>query len=106
MITNLTDLHKSGWTLPADLYTTEDAFQADLNVLKKNWLYVATEDGLLLCFDVATGKIEKTIRDFGIETSGKDNAEISGLVHHVHKSLLGGYSNDKGLKRGRLVLWK
>ena len=70
------------------------------------WLYVATEDGLLLCFDVATGKIEKTIRDFAIETSGKDNAEISGLVHHVHKSLLGGYSNDKGLKRGRLVLWK
>jgi len=70
------------------------------------WLYVATEDGLLLCFDVATGKIEKTIRDFGVETSGKENAEISGLVHHVHKSLLGGYSNDKGLKRGRLVLWK
>ena len=70
------------------------------------WLYVATEDGLLLCFDVATGKIEKTIRDFGIETSGKENAEISGLVHHVHKSLLGGYSSDNGLKRGRLVLWK
>lgn len=70
------------------------------------WLYVATEDGLLLCFDAATGKIEKTIRDFGIETSGKENTEISGLLHHVHKSLLGGYSNDKSLKRGRLVLWK
>lgn len=70
------------------------------------WLYVATEDGLLLCFDVATGKIEKTVRDFAVETSGKDNSEISGLVHHVNKSLLGGYSNDKSLKRGRLVLWK
>jgi outer membrane protein assembly factor BamB len=70
------------------------------------WLYVATEDGLLLCIDVATGKLEKTIRDFAVETSGKENSEISGLVHHVNKSLLGGYSNDKSLKRGRLVLWK
>ena len=70
------------------------------------WLYVATEDGLLLCFDVATGKLEKTIRDFAVETSGKENSEISRLVHHVNKSLLGGYSNDKSLKRGRLVLWK
>ena len=70
------------------------------------WLYVATEDGLLLCFDVATGKLEKTIRDFAVETSGKENSEISGLVHHVNKSLLGGYSNDKSLKRGRMVLWK
>ena len=70
------------------------------------WVYVSTEDGLLLCYDVSTGRIEKTIRDFAVESSGSDTAEISGLVHHVHKSLLGGYSNDKGLKRGRLTLWK
>jgi len=70
------------------------------------WVYVSTEDGLLLCYDVSTGRIERTIRDFAVESSGSDTAEISGLVHHVHKSLLGGYSNDKGLKRGRLTMWK
>ena len=72
------------------------------------WLYVATEDGLLLCYDIATGRIEKTIRDFAEETTGKSDAsaEIVGLTHHVHKSILGGYSNSTGQRRGRLTLWK
>ena len=29
------------------------------------WLYATTESGLCICFDLASGRIEKLIRDFG-----------------------------------------
>ena len=61
-------------------------------------------------FDVNTGKVEKIIRSFAEECSsgrGENKAcEISGLVCHPHRGFVGGYSNDKGQKRGILTLWK
>jgi WD40 repeat-containing protein SMU1 len=77
-----------------------------------HWLYCITEDGICCVFDILTGKIEKSLRNFGEETTSKSkdgsksSAEISGLVHHPHKGVLAAFSNDKGQKKGQLVLWK
>lgn len=74
------------------------------------WLYLATEDGLCCCFDVSTGKIEKTIRGFAEESTGSTGggrtAEVAALAHHPQSSLLAAYSSEKGQKRGLLTLWK
>jgi len=70
------------------------------------WLYAVTEDGSCLCFDVSSGKLEKKIQDFGIETTGKGGIEVTGILHHPHKAILAGYSSNKLLKRGLLTLWK
>jgi len=70
------------------------------------WLYAVTEDGSCFCFDVSSGKLEKKIQDFGIETTGKDNIEVTEILHHPHKAILAGYSSNKHLKRGLLTLWK
>ena len=71
------------------------------------WLYAVTAKGVCMVFDIASGKVEKTIQDFGIEsTGGKANYEVTGVVHHPHKGMLGAYSTSSGLKRGLLTLWK
>lgn len=75
------------------------------------WLYAIKEDGVCCVFDVWTGKLEKTIRDFGSETTrtlkeSQTSAEISSILHHPTKSILAAFSSDKGQKRGQLVLWK
>jgi hypothetical protein len=63
-------------------------------------------------FDILTGKIEKSIRHFGEETTSKSKdgskmkAEITGIVHHPQKGILAAFSNDKGQKKGQLQLWK
>ena len=77
-----------------------------------HWLYCVTEDGVCCVFDVATGKPETSLRSFGEETTSKSkdggghDAEITALVHHPHKGILAAFSNNKGQKKGQLVLWK
>lgn len=71
------------------------------------WFYAITEGGLCICFDIATGRVEKLIRDFGVEsTGGKSNIEITSVVHHPNKGILGAYSSSSSLKRGLLTVWK
>ncbi|KAL7543243.1 hypothetical protein ACHAXR_012597 [Thalassiosira sp. AJA248-18] len=73
------------------------------------WLFVAADDGKCVVFDVNTGKVEKIIRSFAEECSsgrGEKVCEMSGLVCHPSRGFVGGYSNDKGQKRGILTLWK
>jgi WD40 repeat-containing protein SMU1 len=72
------------------------------------WLYIAADDGKCVVFDVGTGKVEKVIRSFVCGGGRSDDrpCEVSGLVCHPHRGYVGGYSNDKGQKRGILALWK
>lgn len=70
------------------------------------WLYLVTDSGICLCFDVSSGAIEQTIDDFGEETSGKPGIEVSGLVHHPLKGILAAFSSSKAQKRGLLTIWK
>ena len=73
------------------------------------WLFVAADDGKCVTFDVTTGNVEKIIRSFAEEcSSGRSErpCDISGLICHPNRGFVGGYSNDKGQKRGILTLWK
>ena len=73
------------------------------------WLYVAADDGKCVVFDVNTGKAEKIIGSFAAECGsgrGERPCEVSGIVCHPHRGFVGGFSNDKGQKRGILTLWK
>ena len=67
-----------------------------------HWLYCVKEDGVCCVFDIATGKLETSLRKDG----GSHTAEITALVHHPHKGILAAFSNNKGQKKGQLVLWK
>ena len=73
------------------------------------WLYMIREDGKCCIFDVQSGQLERTIHDFAkrcISSSTTVTAEISSMAHHPIDSILAAFSNDKGQKRGKLVLWK
>lgn len=71
------------------------------------WLFVAADDGKCVVFDVGTGKAEKVIRSFTCGSGESDKpCEVTGIICHPHRGLIGGYSNDKGQKRGILALWK
>jgi WD40 repeat-containing protein SMU1 len=75
------------------------------------WLYAVKENGACCVFRVATGDLTKTISDFAAEstrmpTESKTLAEISAVASHPTKSIVGAYSNNKGQKRGQMVLWK
>ena len=77
-----------------------------------HWLYAVTEEGVCCVFDIATGKLEKSLRSFAAETTSKAKdgskfiPEISEIVHHPKKGILAAFSNNKGQKKGQLVLWK
>ena len=76
-----------------------------------HWLYCVTEAGVCCVFDIVTGRLEKSLRSFAEETTSKSKdgstrAEITTLVHHPRKGVLAAFSNDKGQKKGQLVLWK
>lgn len=94
------------------VYTRDDVQGTDFlaaSVSPSNqWLYVAADDGKCVVFDIQTGTVQKIIRSFAEECSTKSEkaSEISGIVHHPHRGMIGGYSNDKGQKRGILTLWK
>jgi len=72
------------------------------------WLYVVSQKGIMTCFDVSTGKVHKSILDFGIQcTSGAQSViAMTGLVHHPYKGIIGAYSRDPSQKRGLLTLWR
>mmetsp|Transcript_21247 Transcript_21247/g.44313 ORF Transcript_21247/g.44313 Transcript_21247/m.44313 type:complete len:778 (+) Transcript_21247:104-2437(+) len=76
----------------------------------ERYLFVAADDGKCVVFDIHTGKVEKIIRSFAEDCSSGGRSgkacEISGLVCHPHRGFIGGYSSDKGQKRGILGLWK
>ena len=98
------------------VYTRDDVqgsdFLAATVSASNQFLFVAADDGKCVVFDVPTGKVEKIIRSFAEDCSssvGRSTGkacEISGLVCHPHRGFVGGYSNDKGQKRGILTLWK
>ena len=95
------------------VYTRDDVQDSDFlaaNVSSSNqYLFVAASDGCCVVFDVTSGNVEKIIRSFAEEcSSGRSEkpCEISGIVCHPHGGFVGGYSNDKGQKRGILTLWK
>ena len=70
------------------------------------WLFVAADDGNCVVFDVNTGNVEKIILSFAEECSSgrsEKGCDISGLVTHPHRGFVGGYSNDKGQKRGKVL---
>lgn len=73
------------------------------------WLYVAADDGKCVVFSIDSGSVEKIVRSFAEECSaGSEKAsDITGVVHHPHRGIIGGFSNDKSFqKRGILTLWK
>lgn len=63
---------------------------------KEKWLYCCTDSGLLYCFDLKTGSIEKCLE--------AADSTITGMCSHPHKGLLGTWSKNK--KGGALKLWK
>ena len=99
-------------------YTRDDVQASEYlaaNVSPSNqYLYIAASDGKCVVFDIELGTVEKIIHDFADECSisGKGRSEnektceISGIVCHPHGGYIGGYSNNKGQKRGLLTLWK
>jgi WD40 repeat-containing protein SMU1 len=70
------------------------------------WLYLVTDGGVCHCFDVESGSVEQTIHDFGTETTGKPDIEVSELVHHPLKGHLAAFSSSKAQKRGLVTIWK
>ena len=98
-------------TFENDASTGGKVFVAATVSPSNNWLYCVTEGGDCCCFDIVTGRLEKTLRSFADETiskskDGSTTAEITTLIHHPHKGVLAAFSNDKGQKKGQLVLWK
>lgn len=71
------------------------------------WLYLTTDQGVCIVYDVATGKVEQTISDFGVESAGgKSGIELNGVAHHPLKGIIAAYSSSKVLKKGLLTVWK
>jgi len=98
-------------TFQDDGQSSEKVFVAASVSASNQWLYAVKEDGVCCVFNIDNGELEKTIRDFGSETTRmpKDSnavAEISSVTHHPTKNLIAAFSNDKGQKKGQLVVWK
>ena len=72
------------------------------------WLYIAADDGKCVVFDINSGSVEKIIRSFAEECSTRSEkaSDITGIIHHPHHGMIGGFCNDKGQKRGILTIWK
>ncbi|GAX28691.1 WD40 repeat-containing protein SMU1 [Fistulifera solaris] len=72
-------------------------------------LYAVQENGECAVFHVKTGELVSSIRDFGTQGSRLkegQGAEISAMLYHPYKHILGAFSNDKRQSKGKLVLWK
>eukprot|EP00553_Chaetoceros_curvisetus_P005446 CAMPEP_0204624592 /NCGR_PEP_ID=MMETSP0717-20131115/10345_1 /ASSEMBLY_ACC=CAM_ASM_000666 /TAXON_ID=230516 /ORGANISM="Chaetoceros curvisetus" /LENGTH=296 /DNA_ID=CAMNT_0051640033 /DNA_START=20 /DNA_END=907 /DNA_ORIENTATION=+ len=80
-------------------YEREDFVTATVSPSNK-WLYAVTNSGICLCFDMSTGKVEQSIRDFASETTGgKPKIEVSGIAHHPLKGILAAFSSSPAQKR-------
>jgi WD40 repeat-containing protein SMU1 len=97
----------------------ESCFVAATVNSTNRWLYIVRDDDQCCIFDVRNGTLESTISDFAprcISSSSSATAatptttvlkaEISGMAHHPTNNLLAAFSNHKGQKRGKIVLWK
>ena len=87
------------------------SFCAASTSASNKWLYAARDDGVLCIFDIQSGKMEGSVPDFGDETTRKSKdsktaPEVSGIVSHPNRNLIGAFSTDKSQKRGQLVVWK
>lgn len=75
-----------------------------------DWAYLCTTANDCLVFGVQSGRLEQTIRDFGVDSTTKTTsshvAEISQLLTHPFKSIVAAFSNDKTQKKGILAVWK
>lgn len=94
-----------------DVDSSEQVFvAATVSPSSNRWLYAATDAGGCCVFDIQTGALEKTIRDFALQctssSSDKSLVELSGLLHHPQKPILAAFSNNKSQKRGLITLWK
>ncbi|GAX23142.1 WD40 repeat-containing protein SMU1 [Fistulifera solaris] len=72
-------------------------------------LYAVQENGECAVFNVKTGELVSSIRDFATQGSRSQEAqvaEISAMLYHPYKHILGAFSNDKRQSKGKLVLWK
>jgi WD40 repeat-containing protein SMU1 len=79
--------------------------------VSNRWLYAIQDSGVCCIFDVATGKLDKTIPDFGSTCTSASSteglaAEVTGVVHHPYKEVVAAFSNDRRQKKGKVVLWK
>eukprot|EP00522_Entomoneis_paludosa_P010576 CAMPEP_0172450302 /NCGR_PEP_ID=MMETSP1065-20121228/8701_1 /TAXON_ID=265537 /ORGANISM="Amphiprora paludosa, Strain CCMP125" /LENGTH=632 /DNA_ID=CAMNT_0013202081 /DNA_START=59 /DNA_END=1957 /DNA_ORIENTATION=+ len=75
------------------------------------WLYAVKENGTLCIFEIATGKLQTSVTDFGTTSTKKvkddaSAAEISVILSHPNQNQLAAFSNSKSQKRGQLVVWK
>jgi WD40 repeat-containing protein SMU1 len=95
-----------------DVDAPDKVFVAATVSPSNRWLYAVTDAGSCCVFDVQTGTLEKSIREFATTTTASSSGdgvgmpEVSGLVHHPHKGIVAAFSNDKGQKRGLITLWK
>jgi hypothetical protein len=62
---------------------------------RQKFLYAVDSEHQLICYDVATGAVERT---FGVAES-----PVTGIVSHPFKNLVGTYANEGS--RGKLKLW-
>ena len=94
------------------VYTRDDVQGTDFLAASMSpsnqWLYIAADDGNCVVFDVQTGVVETIVKSFAEECSTRSEkvSDITGIIHHPHRGMIGGYSNDKSQKRGVLTLWK
>ena len=82
------------------------------------YLFLACDDGKCAVFDVMSGSVERIVNSFGKECTTSSvgggesdsattrRAEISGMIIHPQCGYIGGYSNDRGQKKGILTLFK
>ena len=88
---------------------TTSVFVAACVSPSNQWLYAVTDTGCCHVFDVASGDVHTTIRNFAEESCGRtksDVPEISSIRHHPTKAIVIAFSNGKGQKKGTLTLWK
>ncbi|CAJ1965417.1 unnamed protein product [Cylindrotheca closterium] len=82
--------------------------------ISHSFVYLATQKGECLVFHLFKGTLEKTIYEFAAQSTSKsgesgDNTsrvEITQLLHHPFRSMLGAFSNDKTQRKGVLSVWK
>lgn len=82
--------------------------------ISHSFVYLATQKGECLVFRLFKGTLEKTIYEFALQSTAKSAdggdskvaVEITQLLHHPFRSILGAFSNDKTQKKGILAVWK
>jgi WD40 repeat-containing protein SMU1 len=90
-------------------FVTPSVMVAAAVSLSRHTLCAVQENSECAVFHVKTGELVSSIRDFGTQgsrTKDSQGAEISAMLYHPYKHILGAFSNDKRQSKGKLVLWK